>query len=253
MVTPFACTELFRDMTPEEIKALIADALKEAMGQMNQIANDAATSHAKRITKDLESKLSDLKPVAPVVPAVDPAIAEKIKTTPEMAVLQAQIADMKTAYDKAESARIAAEKKSRDDSAFHTLRASLSAVRPELQDATAQLLFHVEKRVTFDEAGRPLFKMPREVAGIVEDIEMPLTSGVEHWVKSEAAKAFLPAPGGNVGNGRGGKSPTAGAVPSGRMNNGMPVYDKPATTDAEKISRADDMKSALEKIIGDNY
>jgi uncharacterized protein with von Willebrand factor type A (vWA) domain len=241
-------------MTPEEIKALIAEAIKEASGSFAQLANDAATAHTKRMAKDLEAKLAEFKPAAPTAaPSVDPAVAEKIKTTPEMAALQAQIADMKTAYEKAESARLAAEKKSRDDSAFHTLRSSLSAVRPELQDAAAQLLFHVEKRVTFDEAGRPLFKMPREVAGVIEDIEMPLANGVEHWMKNEAAKAFLPAPGGNVGNGRGGKAPSPGSIPSSRMNNGMPVYDKPAITDAEKIARADERAAALQKIIGDNF
>lgn len=238
-------------MTPEEIQALIDKALEGAASKFAQLANDAATAHTKRVSKDLESKLEALK-TAPVVekPTTDPAVQEKIKTTPEMAALQAQIEEMKKAYEKESTARIAAEKKSRDESAFNMLKSSLTGLKPELQDAAAQLLFHVQKRVTFDEAGNPIFKMPREVAGVVEDIDMPLSSGVEHWVKSDAAKPFMPAPGGNVGAGRGGKSPTAGSIPTGRQNNGMPVYDKPATTDAEKVARALEKEQALAKIFG---
>lgn len=235
-------------MDPEQIKALIAESIKEAMGQAAQIANDAATAHSKRLAKEFETKFESLKTAPPPPPPPDPKIDEKIAKDPVTAALQAQLKELSEKYTVSEERAKAAEKRSRDESAFNTLKSSLTGVKPELQDAAAQLLFHVEKRVQFDESGQPLFLVPQERGGLVEDVAMPLAKGVEFWVKSESAKPFLPAPGGNAGSGRGGKSPSPGSIPTGRRPNGIPVYDKPATTDAEKVARAGELEASLKAL-----
>lgn len=231
-----------------DLEAIVAKVTEALTPKFAEIANSAATAQIKRLEKTLEKA-----PVvtAPVTPTVDPEVINKIKADPQLTMLQTQLEEMKKQYAGAEKARQEAESRRRDDAAYGALRAALTGVKPELQDTAAKLLFHVEKRVTFDENGEALFRMKREYApGQFEDVELPLSSGVEHWSKSKEAAAFIPAPGGAVGQGRGGRAPAPGALPSGRSANGLPVYDKPATSDAEKVARAQERSAALEKLFG---
>lgn len=236
-------------LSPEELSQIVSQVSEALKPTFNDNLNAAITSHNKRLEKNFEEKLAaaiKVQEPAPVktetVPQVDPK-----KISPEAAALQATVEELKKNFEKEQNARIAAETKARDDSAFNLLKSSLKGVKPELQDAAAQLLFHVQKRVTFDDKGQPLFRMTREVAGVQEDVDLPLSSGIEHWQKSPEAKPFLPAPGATEQGGRGGRAPNVG-IPSARARNGMPIYDKPATTDAEKVARALEMSEALKNM-----
>jgi hypothetical protein len=233
-------------MTPEEMAALVAAVTEAIKPAMNEAANAAATAHTKRLEKTFADKIAAQAPVVPA--AVDPqvaAVGEKIKADPAMSALQAQIAELTKKNEAAEKARAAAEQKQRDESTFSSLKGLLNGVKPDLQDAAAKLLFHVDKRVEFDESGNPLFRMKKDDGN---EVLLPLDSGVEHWLKSKEAMPFLPAPASGGAAGRGGRAP--GGIPSGRSANGMPTYDKPATTDFEKVSRAKEQAAALEKILG---
>ncbi len=234
-------------MTPEELAALTSQLTEALLPKMAEIANAASTAQVKR----LEKQLADAKPVpAPETekPKVPDAVSAEIKADPKLAVLQAAIEEMTKRYNDADNARKAAEEKARNDSAYNTLRSNLTGVREGMQDIAAKVLFGVEKRVTFDENGQPLFKVQRTNAlGSVEEQEMPLTDGVAYWLKTKEAAPYLPSPGTSPGSGVGGRPPTS--IPSARSANGMPVYDSPATSEGEKIARANERAAALKKLL----
>lgn len=217
---------------------------KSVEEQLGNMVNAAVSAHIKRFTEKqlpaiLEASLGKaLEPIqaklaAPQTPSDDEG-KKKVKETPEMLAMAKQIEDMKRALEEKEQRATAAEKKARDERAYTELRASLEGkVRPELLDVVAENLFHVKKAVDFDEAGTPLFKSTRSpYAGAEpEEVRLPLRAGVEDFLKSEGAKAFLPAPSSGSGAAPLPKRGTA-ATPTGTD------FSKPATTDAEKARRA---------------
>lgn len=211
--------------------------------QLGNMVNAAVSAHIKRFTeKQLPALLAEaLKPIneklaaPPPPPEGDDAKAKKSsKQDPEVLAMAKQIEDMKRALEEKEQRAAAAEKKARDERAYTELRASLEGkVRPELLDVVAENLFYVKKSVDFDDAGNPLFKSSRSpYAGAEpEEVRLPLRVGVEDFLKSDGAKAFLPAP-----------SAGAGAAPLPKRGSTPPSggtdFTKPATSDAEKARRA---------------
>lgn len=232
-------------MTAEEIAALVAQAIEAATPKFLQLANDAATAHTKRVTKDFDAKLADFKPVTTIT---EPVPDGKSKTvTPELAAMSAKLEDTLKRFDIADKARILAEEKQRDGQTMAQLKEALKAVRPDMVDTAAKLLFHVDKRISYDEAGNPLFTVKRApIPGMAEeDVPLPLAAGVEQWLKTKDASPFVASPAAGGPGGRGGKSPLG--VPTGRNALGMPKYDGPATTDDEKVARAAENERALTK------
>ncbi|HEY3497128.1 MAG TPA: hypothetical protein VGK73_20660 [Polyangiaceae bacterium] len=163
---------------------------------------------------------------------------------PQVAALTAQVSELKTALEQQATKAKAAEESARDEKAQAALRSALAPhVRADALDIAASHLFVAQKRIAFDENGTPLFTVKRAAfaGGPEEDVQMPLADGVQHWIKSSEGKFFAPAPGGQPGG-----APNGG-VPR-RMNlgsDGLPQYDKPATTDAEKVRRAQEQAQAL--------
>lgn len=170
---------------------------------------------------------------------------KKSKQDPETLAALKAVEDLKKELEARDAKAAAAEKKLRDERAYNELRAALSEkVRPELLDVAAKMLFHIDQKVTYGEDGTPLFKSKRYAyegdAG--EDVELPIKAGVDEFLKSDAAKAFLPAP--SAGNGGGAlpkRGPTPVANPNAQTGTG---------SDADRVQRAMQRAAALSKQTG---
>jgi hypothetical protein len=176
---------------------------------IGNMVNAAVTAHLKRFAEktlpeilksQLETALKSVAPAAPPPPAPETETTEKAsksKVSPELAAMQQKLDETLKALKDADERRIATEKKAREDRAFSELKSTLAAgqVRPEMLDMVANHLFRFDNKVELQEDGTPLFKTTRNSYGIEEEVNLPLKDGVEAWLKSESAKAFLPAPG----------------------------------------------------------
>jgi uncharacterized protein YhaN len=207
------------------------------------VANAAAKSHIARFSeKVLPGLLANaMKPLLDEIAALKAPKADaddskgKPKNDPAMAAVQAQLEDMKSKFAQAEAGRAAAEKRSRDDGARAALKDALSPhVRPELLGMLTDHLTAVKQVIEFDEEGNPLFKSKRlDIYGDPEEVRMPLKDGVSQFLKSEEAKAFLPAPG------------SSGAAPMKRTQNGARTN---ASIDLATASDDDKIRFALDRI-----
>jgi hypothetical protein len=218
-----------------------------------QIANSAVTAQLKRsLGPALTEAIGGLKldeKIAELVGKSAPKLPEggagggEPKPDPRLSALESKYADLDAKYQASEKARVAAETKSRDDSAFASLKDALKDhVRPEMLDVAARDLFLAQRRVSFDESGRPLLTVRKASfqGGEEQDVQLTLQDGAAHWAKTEG-KLFAPAP-------QGGGQGARGQAPSRHVNtgrDGLPVYDTPATTDAEKTRRAAERAEAL--------
>lgn len=174
----------------------------------NTVANAAAKAHISRFSekvlpgliasamKPLLDEIQALKTVKPVV-EVDDAAKGKNKSSPEMEAVKAQLEEMKTRFAAEQTARTAAETKSRNDSARAALKDALAPhVKPELLGILTDNLIVMKQVVEFDDDGTPLFKSKKaDIYGDLEDVRMPLKDGVAQYLKTDEAKAFLPSPG----------------------------------------------------------
>lgn len=213
---------------------------QSAEEQIGNMVNAAVAAHLRRFTeKTLPGILEGaLKPITEKLSAPPPVADEGDKKKgkqqdPELLAMAKRLEDMQKAMEAEQAKAAAAEKAARDQKAYGDLRGALDGkVRPELVDFVAKHLMHVEGRLDFDESGAPLFKATRApFAGAdPEEIRLPLRAGIEDYLKSEAAKPFLPAP---SGAGATQLPKRAGAAqPTGAD------FSKPATSDADKIRRA---------------
>jgi hypothetical protein len=173
--------------------------------EIANIANQAVTAQLKRelpkafetllptFTKAIDDKFAALKPTEPSgeKPAGTP------QQTPEFAALQRQLAEMKTTLESSEKARIEVERRAREDAAFGELKTALGGhIKPEFIDPIAKSLYYADKRVEFDETGKPLFRamVPQYTGGPLQETLLPLRDGVEAFAKSKEADAYRPAP-----------------------------------------------------------
>lgn len=167
------------------------------------------------------------------------------KPDPKVAALEAKLADLlKKQAEDAETLK-KTQTEAREKDAMAALKSALAPhVKPEALDMAAALLFTAQKRVQLDDNGNPLFtvRKPPYAGASDEDVQMPLADGVQHWLKSQEGKFFVPAPSG-AGNQPNGGTPRRVSV----GGDGMPKYDQPATSDAEKIRRAAEREEAFKQ------
>lgn len=233
--------------TPDETNSQPPKALTNE--DVANIANSAITAQLKRFMEKTLPGLfeAQLKPLTEKLAAPPPSpdgegsgSGKKGKQDPEMLAMAQKVADMEKALQAERDRVVAAERKSRDDKAYADLRAALQdKIRPEFVDIVAENLFHVKKVVDFDDSGNPLFKTKRAplYAGAeAEETLLPLRDGVSEFLKSEAAKPYLPPPSPGASST---PLPKRGASPAPNTN-----FSKPATTEAEKVRRAAEMERA---------
>ncbi len=206
---------------------------------LGTVANAAAKSHITRFSEKVLPGLiaAAMKPLMDEIaslktPKADSDDKTKRKDDPATAALQAQLEDFKSKFTQAEAGRAAAEKKSRDDSARAALKDALAPhVRPELLGILTDNLYVMKGVVDFDDDGTPLFKTKRKDDwGDSEDVRMPLKDGVAQYLKTDEAKAFLPAPG------------TSSAAPKSKTQGRGPV----GPIDLEKADDNQKIRYALE-------
>jgi hypothetical protein len=209
-------------VTHEDVAAMVTGAVKRQMKSFSDDFSQFKTSFPDLISEALKAK----------APEAAPAGDGKSKADPEVAALKQKLIEFEKLNKEERTKREAAEERARLDSGKSALKnALLSQVRPEMVDVVTDLLFDARKRVTFDENGRPLFSVRQApMPGMSEeDTPMPLADGLSHWLKSDEAKHFLPAPTPN-----GAQSPQAGRPKPFQA----PKYDSPARSDEEKARRA---------------
>lgn len=237
-------------------------------GEIAKIVNSAVSSHLKRglapaigealktvnwaetlkLDEALDAKIAKLGE-KPAGGTEQGGGTQQPKVDPQVAALTAKVQELTANIQKQQDEVKAANERARNEKAFADLKSALGGqVRPETLDLASRDLFLAQKRITFDEQGNPLFTVKKApYAGATEeDVPMPLTDGVAHWLKSEEAKVFLPPPSaGAQGGGRVPPGPRAQQQQRTGSAGALPTYDKPATTDAEKIRRAEEQAAAL--------
>lgn len=233
--------------TPESPSQLTAE-------QVAQIVNAAVTSHIKRL--DLPKTIADaVAKAAPVAatPVQAPTETEDApskkggKVDPNYAALQQKLELMEKRANDAEAARKAAESKSRDDRAYNELRNALTGkIRPDVLESVTRLLHVGDKRVEIDESGNVLFRARRQPApGLPEeDTLLPLQDGVDTYLKSKEAAAFIPAPTATTTantQARASRMPQTSA-PKGAV----PKYDTEAKSDEEMARRAYEVEQTMQ-------
>lgn len=214
---------------------------------VGNLVNAAVSAHLRRFTeKQFPSLLAEaFKPFseqiaalkAPPAPADDDAPRGKTaKVDPTVIALQQQLEEFKRQAAESDNKRAVAEKKSRDDRAFSDLKSQLAkSVRPEMLDMVANHLFQIEKMVEVSDDGTSYFRGTRAtMPGFTEEVNFPLKDGVDNWLKSEAAKPFLPAPG-------------TSNTPNSRRQTAMPSalpkdFDLANATDAQKVQAASELE-----------
>lgn len=221
--------------------------------KLNATINSAVTAQLKRAmskqAEEFKTLLADsLKAFKPAPPPEDEDTKKQQKQAdPALAAMRAQVEAMQASLAEANTKRERAEAKQREDKAFGELKDALkNKARPDMVDLLAKNFFYADKRVEFDDEGNPLFRVKRSTPGLAdEDVLMPLQEGVNQFLGSKEAAPFLPAPvPGGTTQQRGSRMPVQ--TTHGSLGpNGMPKYDKPATTDAEKIRRALEKESIL--------
>lgn len=227
------------DDQKKEIGALVSAALKGEGSRMVAKAVEGALKELK-LGETIAAEVAKLKPAEP---DQKPEKGES-KPDPKVSALESKLAEVtkKLELEAAERQKAVDEGRAKDAKA--ALRSALTGlVRPEALDIAVRDLFDAQKVVTLDEQGNPLIKVRRkDYAGADEVVDMPLGDGIGHWIKTQDGKFYAPAPNGGGSDPKGGRGPQRGAAPLGR--DGLPNYEQPATTDAEKLRRAEERQVA---------
>ena len=214
---------------------------EEATTLIGNVVNQAITAHSKRnettsaeaIRRLLQEELSKV-----VTPKSDdggePPSAGSKKPDPESVAMRRKIEEMEAKLKASDERAAAAERKGREERARADLVSQLGPVREELKPVLSEYLFH---RVAFDEDGTPLLKVGEDA--------LPLKDGVASFLKSKEAAVFLPPPGGGgAGSSAGGGAGKKMGTGARKGDDGMPRYDREATTDEEKAQRAYEREQA---------
>lgn len=227
------------DDQKKEIGALVSAALKGEGKRMIASAIGDAVKELK-LGETIAAEVAKLKPAEPE-PKPDKGEG---KPDPKISALESKLAEVTEKLKSEAAERQKAVQEGRDKDARAALRSALTPlVRPEALDIAVRDLFDGQKVVTLDEQGNPLIKVRRkDYAGAEEVVDMPLSDGVGHWIKTNEGKFFAPPPNGGGTDPKGGRGPQRGPAPLGR--DGLPNYEQPATTDAEKLRRAEERQAA---------
>lgn len=200
--------------------------------------NRAFTAREKATEKKLEKFLADFSAsFTAKFEELKPKQAEDPKDKPSEQVtqfnaLQAKYQELAQKFEAEQKARADAERKAREDSAYSTLKQQLIAakIRPEQVDVLADALFSGRnKRVEFDEAGNPLFKVKVAPAkGLAEEDQLfSLEDGIKHFAKSKEAESWLLPPSG-AGNPTTAQPRQVAPVAGAQSSTGNPEQDRNA-------------------------
>lgn len=230
-------------MSVKEVTDMVTGANERMRKTLEKTVADTVAAATKGLAESLPALLkTQLEALKSELPKPDDKPTDK--PDPKYLALEQQVIDLKKAAEASATAQKAAEEKARNEGAKNALRAGLSKhVRPDSLEVVTDLLFDARKKVSFGEDNSALFKVRRSpyTGAPEEDVDLPLTDGIAAWLKSDDAKMFLPAPGGGGGDDKKRGNPRA----TNLGKDGLPTYDAPATTDEERVRRADERAAAL--------
>jgi hypothetical protein len=211
-------------------------------GELSQIVNSAVTAQLKRIlAKELAPAVqAAMGPLKQELDALKPKEGEPQKPEgkkhPEMLALEQRLEQMQAALQKAEDEKATERKVAREDRAFSGLVSELTGkVRPGTEKMVATLLKADGRLLIDEESGNPLLRVrASRIKGMAEeDLDLPITDGLAHYLKTKDAQIFLPSPGNGGAGKEGGVSPAARQSAGGKA----PTFDKPPATDEEAAAR----------------
>ena len=198
-----------------------------------RVVNSAVTSQLKRaLPNTVKAALGELnldEKIAEVVKTALPQPQEQSETQTDSAKdeatrkMEAAIEKLSKELEAEQAKREAAERASADEAQkrLHTnalveLRSGLEKhVRPEMLDVVVRDLDKGQSRLVVDEAGKASLRVqkPPYKGAPPEDVELPIAEAVGVYTKSDEAKPFLPAPGGQGGERRNATRPTVKHAP----------------------------------------
>jgi len=187
---------------------------------VTQIVNSAVTSQLGRALKKelapaiaaaLEPLKADIAKAHAPPPADDGKAKDASKVSPEVTALQKELADMKAALKAKDEEAALERQKARDKESFGQLVTELTGkVKPGTERMVATWLAKGEGlgRFIVAEDGTTTLKVRTKLSATQpeQDHEFPLATGIGHYLKTQEAAHFLPAPNGGAG-GSGGSPP----------------------------------------------
>lgn len=209
---------------------------------VSAVANAAAAAHVKRLADKLDEKFNSITQVLEALkqkPAPEPESGKKGKkddADPELVALRQKLDEVQNNFTQAQKRAEEAERKRREDQTRSDVIEHLRKnARADMAPFLADYLLKATNKIEYDTDGTPLFRhrMSPGQGMAEEDVLMPLTDGLDAYLKSDSAKPFLPAP----ASGAAPKTPAATRVQR-QIVNGKPTWDKPAANDQERIQRA---------------
>lgn len=228
-------------MTAEEVTKMVTGANERMKKSLTAEIEKAVGGVSESVGETIKKHLEGIK-TEPPKPNDQPG-----KPTPEVQALTQKLSEMENSIKERDKALLEAKQQGQRDTARNSLRDALTPhVRPDAVDMVTQLLFDAQGAVQVQDDGTPVFKVRQSPypGSPEEDMELPIKDGVATWLKTENAKLFLPAP--NSGA-NGNNAPQRGSQGRGVKlgNDGLPSYDGPATSDEERVRRADERARAL--------
>ncbi len=218
---------------PEPQSAQDASLTEAQLSQVAELVNKAISSRNKSsekkfeefqlaLTKKLDESFAAFQAAPPPAPVTADGKPKGDAHSPELNAMKKQLAEVQAKMAEAEKATAAAIAAKRDQElrarASELLQAS--GADPKATKYALALLIDSEKRIGYDEEGAPVFK---DQTG-----DLPMEAGIKSWLKSDEAKAILPA---------------RGVQGSGARQVGTPVRNG-----AAGASPDDQMASILQKV-----
>jgi hypothetical protein len=194
--------------------------------EVQTMINGALGTHGKRTEKLITDALA--KALEPITKAQAPKLEEEAKGKDAQA---REIAELRKRLDDTEKARQGEADARRRDAAQGRLRSLLEekGIRKEALGVLVTAL-SADGSLRYDEEGKPLLAVKRsraKGASAEEYVFDDLQSGVEDWIKTDVAAAFIKAPTVPVANGRSTGAPRQ--------------YTTPALNEEEQVHRVMDL------------
>jgi len=124
------------------------------------------------------------------------AESAKTEADPKFVELEKKLAALESENKRANERAAAERRRNIEMSGYGALRNALSGkVRPELIDGV-EAMIRGRNQMVFDEDGNARLKMRVRASKDLpeEDQELPIEEGIQHWLKTKEAAAFIPAP-----------------------------------------------------------
>lgn len=211
---------------PNELAKLVNQAVTSQLGRLLPKALETALG---KVTASLDEKLAALQPAQGQggdanqgnQGAQGQGQQGQDDHSKRIADLEKKNAQLLKSIEESERRAKENEHKVRTENALAEMRKSLTGkVKPEFLDFVVNHLQKVEDRLQFGEDGTPLMRVgvPAYKGAPPEDTLFTLGEGINEWLKSDAAKLFIPPPVPAKGPAIGGRFTNAGKAPAQGTN-----------------------------------